>query len=629
METLQFKTEMKQLMDIIVNSLYSKKEIFLRELISNASDAIDKIRFEAIQDATVAEDNTDWKIKLSIDNEAKTLTVSDNGIGMNHQDVIDNLGTIARSGTRQFIENLNRAKEEDRPELIGQFGVGFYASFMVADKVTVISRRAGKPEDGVRWESDGSGEFTVEACEKATRGTDVIITLKDDEKEFLSEWRLRSLVRQFSDFIEHPVVMDVERTEGEGDDAKTVTEEETLNSRKAIWLRSPSDVTEEEYNEFYKHLTHDFAAPAHVIHYNVEGSQEFRALLYIPSQKPMFLMQNENKYGPSLYIRRVFIKDNCDSLLPPYLQFVKGVVDSADLPLNVSREMLQNNAMLDRIKRNITGKILKTLEELKESETEKYTSMYREFGPILKMGVYTDFEQRDRLSNLLMFESTATEDGVFTTLKEYRERMPEDQKEIYFLAGETRSKLAISPYLEVFKKRGHEVLFMTDPIDEWVVQGLSEYDGKQFKAVDKGEIEATETEKIQQQEAKEKYGDLLQALAAKIPEVKEVRLSTRLTDSASCLVVDDTAMGAHLEKLLRQLDKDNVPESARIMELNPDHPAVAALQNMFGANPEDPRIEDWGRLLYDQAVMAEGTMVSDPAAFARRVNNLMVEVAKV
>ena len=628
METLQFKTEMKQLMDIIVNSLYSKKEIFLRELISNASDAIDKVRFESIQDAAIAEDNTDWKIKLVVDNEANTLTVSDNGIGMNHEDVIENLGTIARSGTRQFIENLNRAKEEDRPDLIGQFGVGFYASFMVAKKVTVVTRRAGSPGEGVTWESDGSGEFTVEPCEKATRGTDVIIHLKDDEKEFLSDWRLRSLVHQFSDFIEHPVTMDVERTEGEDDDKKTVIEEETLNSRKAIWLRSPSDVSEEEYNEFYKHLTHDHANPAHAIHYNVEGSQEFRALMYIPAQKPAFLFQNETKYGPSLYIRRVFIKDNCDTLLPPYLQFVKGVVDSADLPLNVSREMLQNNAMLERIKRNLTGKILKTLGDLKENENDKYTAIYKEFGPILKMGVYTDFEQRDRLANLLMFESTATENGVFTTLKDYVERMPEDQKDIYFLAGEARDKLAISPYLEVFKKRGHEVLFMTDPIDEWVVQGLNEYEEKPFKAVDKGEIEATETEKIQAQEAQEKYSDLLSALAAKLPDVKEVRLSTRLTDSASCLVVDDAAMGAHLEKLLRQLDQESVPQSARILELNPEHPAVEALQNIFNANGEDQRIEDWGRLLYDQAVMAEGTMVSDPVAFAKRVNDLMVQVAK-
>ncbi len=621
-ERLEFKTELKQLLHIITHSLYSNREIFLRELISNASDAINKIRFNSLQHEDLLEDNKDWKIVITPDRSAKTLTVSDNGIGMSREGVIDQLGTIAKSGTRAFLENLQRQEVRERPELIGQFGVGFYSAFMVADKVTVVSRTAGKPEDGVRWESDGQGEFTVEPAVKPVRGTDVVLHLKDDALEFLDDWRLRAVVKRFSDFIEQPVVLVTEREEG--GEKKTV--EETLNDRRALWLRSKSEVKPEEYAEFYKQIAHDTADPARVVHYTAEGAQEFKVLAFIPAKRPLAFRWDETEYGLRLYIQRVLIMEHCQALLPPYLRFVKGVVDSADLPLNISRELIQQNPALEKIRRNVTDNILSALAAMKNVEYDKYLTFFKEFGPLLKEGVGRDWALRDKLVDLLLFESMNTPAGQFVTLAQYVEKMPEGQKEIYYLIGEARELIEHSPYLEAFRKRGQDVLLLTDPIDEFMVPALHEYKGKPLKAVDQGDLAADAAET--KPEDAGKFKDLLAALKEKLPEVADVRLSKRLTESAACLVADAGAVSAHFERLMQRLGRgDEVGGTKRVLELNPDHPAVQDVQRLYVADPADPRVESYGRLFYDQAVLAEGSRVKDPAAFARRINELIAQTA--
>ena len=623
-ETMEFKSELRQILHIITHSLYSHKEIFLRELISNASDAINKIRFNSLNNEDLLEDNKDWKIRLVVDKDKGTLTVSDNGIGMSRDTIIDQLGTIAKSGTKELLETLNRADAANRPELIGQFGVGFYSSFMVADRVTVLSRTAGDPpEQGVRWVSAGEGEFTVKVMEKAGRGTDVTLHLNEDEKEFLDEWRLRQVVKQFSDFVEYPVVMDVEKEE-EGE-KKTV--EETLNSMKALWLRSKSDVSEEEYNTFYKQISNDFGDPSKVIHYSGEGLTEFKVLLFIPSKRPFDMMFGEPKFGLKLYVQRVMIMDNCEELLPPYLRFVKGVVDCADLPLNVSREILQHNPILDRIKKNIVKRLFQALEEMKKDEYDKYVDVFKELGQILKEGLSQDVENREQIADLMLFESVNTEAGKYTTFEEYIEKMPPDQEEIYYLTGESRTILAHTPYLEVFKDRNWDVLFMTEPIDEFVVPSLTEYKGKKLKAADKGDVEADEVTKVKAEEHEKTYKTLIETLKEKITDVQDIRLSSRLRESASCLVVDEGAMGANMERIMQRMGQgEGMPMGQqRILELNPEHPAVLGLQKLYESTPEDPRIENYGRLLYEQAVIAEGSKLTDPVAFAQRVNELMMK----
>ena len=621
-ETLPFRTELKQMLDIIVHSLYSHKDIFLRELISNASDAIDTLRFQSLTRPELLDGDSEWKIKIIPDEKAGTLTVSDNGIGMSRASIVENLGTIARSGTRAFLESLKQADAQSWPELIGQFGVGFYSAFMVADKVTVMSRPAGeKSSEGVRWESDGQGSFTVEAVEKPTRGTDVILHLRDEDKEFLREWKIRELVKAYSDFVEHPIVMDVVR---EDEKKNRETHEETLNSRKALWLRAKSEVTPTEYNEFYRHLSHDYRDPAKVIHFSVEGTVEFRALLYLPAHRPLDLMWGDSKKGLHLYIRRVFIMDDCEALLPVYLRFVRGVVDSPDLPLNVSREMLQQSAPLEKIKSNLVTKVLRTLEEMKSSEYDAYVGFFKELGMFLKEGVYQDRVNRESIAPLLLFESTKTEPSKFTTLPSYVESMAADQKEIYYLIGENREVIENSPLLETFKARGWEVLLLTDPIDEFVVGSLPDFKGKKLKAVDKGEVDAAAID----EEKKKRYQPLLDFMKAKLAEVKEVRLSNRLKESAACLVAEEWAMGAHMERLMQRMGRaGDVPAAQRILEINPDHPAVEAIQKLQARDAQDPRLEQYCRLLYDQAVIAEGSRVKDPAAFARRVNELLAKDA--
>ena len=628
-ETMEFKSELRQILHLITHSLYSHKEIFLRELISNASDAINKIRFNSINNSELLDGDTEWKIRLIVDKDKKTLTVSDNGAGMSRDTIIDQLGTIAKSGTKAFIETLQQADEASRPELIGQFGVGFYSAFMVADRVTVVSRLAGDPVDqGVRWVSAGEGDFTVKIVDKESHGTDVTLHLKEDEQEFLEEWRLRQVVKEFSDFIEYPVVMDVERNEpveGEDEKTETVIREETLNSMKALWLRSKEEIEADEYNAFYRQISHDYGDPAKVIHYAAEGLTEFKVLLFIPAKRPFDMMFGDPKVGPRLYVQRVQIMENCEELLPPYLRFIKGVVDCADLPLNVSREILQQNPILDRIRKNIVKRIFTTLEEMKKDEFDKYVDFFKELGLILKEGMAQDFENRDTLTSLAVYESMNTEAGKFISMDEYVDQMPPDQEEIYYLIGEHRGMLERTPYLEVFRDRGWNVLFMTDPIDEFVMSSVTEYREKKYKAANKGDIAADESAKARAEDDEKIFKALIETLKGKISDVQDIRLSTRLKDSASCLVADEGAMSAHMERLMQRMGEGEGQDSKRILELNAGHPVVQGLQKLHDSDNGDGRVESIGRLLYEQAVVAEGSKLDDPVGFASRINDLLVK----
>jgi molecular chaperone HtpG len=638
----KFETEVQQLLDLVIHSLYSNKEIFLRELISNASDAIDKIRFESHSNMELLEGNADWKIKLHADKEAGTLTVTDNGIGMSMDEVADNIGTIAKSGTRNFVAALKEQNLSDNPELIGQFGVGFYASFMVADKVTLTTRKAGGKEYGCRWESTGDGSYTIEECEKESRGTEIVLHLKEEMKEFLDEWRIRSIVKKYSDYVQYPIVMDVTRKEpvkdqdgnvieGGGDIEKTT--EETLNSMKAIWTRPKSDISEEEYLEFYKHISHDYDKPLSTIHYSAEGVSEFKSILYIPSHKPFDLFMRDQKKGVHLYVKRVYITDNCEALLPDYLRFIKGVVDSSDLPLNVSREILQEDVQIKRIQKSLVGKVLSTLAEMKEKDAENYLKFWGEFGPVVKEGVHFDHANKEKIQDLLLYESSKTEAGKYVSLKEYVERMPEGQKEIYYITGMSRAALENSPYMEVFRKKDYEVLYMIDPVDEWVVQAVTTYNDKHLKAIDRGDLELeTEDEKKEQEakkeEAKKEYGSLISYIQDTLKDkVKEVRLSSRLTESACCLVADEMGLNANMEKILKAMNQD-VPEAKRILELNPDHPIMQVMTSMYEKEKENPKLADYCELLFDQALLTEGSPIKDPLRFTKLVSELMVTGAK-
>jgi len=620
-ETLNFKSELKQVLHLITHSLYSHKEIFLRELLSNASDAIDRVRFNSLENEALLEGDRDWGIRLSVDREAATLTVSDNGLGMDREAIIEHLGTIAKSGTRAFLERLKEAEATSRPELIGQFGVGFYSAFMVADKVTVISRAAGSAE-AVRWESDGQGEFTVAPAERAGRGTDVILHLKADEKDFLETWRLRGLVKQFSDFIEHPIVMAVEKKAED----KTTFEDETLNSQKALWLRSKAEITEEEYHAFYRQISNDFEAPLKVIHVQAEGTPSFRALLFIPRHKSMDLQFGDAKVGPRLYINRVLIQDPCEALLPAWLRFVKGVVDCPDLPLNVSRELLQQNPLLERIQKNLVKQVMKALEELKANERETYAEFFKELGQILKEGLGRDWERREAIADLLLFEHLKGEPGQVITLAEYVEAMLEAQKDIYHLAGEDRATLAHAPSLEAFKAQGWDVLLFTDPIDPFVIPGLPEYKGHALKAADRHAPELPEAEKEKAQAAAGEFKPLLELFKTQLTGLKDVRLSSRLKESAACLVAADDALDPHMEQLLARLGQgQGRGPSPRVLELNPEHPTVKALLARYQADPTDARLEGYAHLLHDQALIAEGSRPEDPAAFLARINELVAK----
>ncbi|MBN2686507.1 MAG: molecular chaperone HtpG, partial [Pontiellaceae bacterium] len=614
----EFKTELEQLLHLITHSLYSHREVFLRELISNAADAIDKVRFEGLNNEEILEGDSDWKISIKTDKEAKTLTISDNGIGMSRSEVVENLGTIAHSGTKAFLARAKEADLKSNPELIGQFGVGFYASFMVADDVTVVSKAHGEP--AVKWESKGTGSFTLSDADKETRGTEITLHLKEDAEEYLNNWTIKSTVKKFSDFLEHPVVLISTKK-----DEKTEVEEEVeeqINSQKAIWLRPKSEVTDEEYGEFYKHISHDTNHPAETIHYNAEGAIEFKALLFIPEHKPFDMMwNNDPKSHLNLYVQRVFIGNDFENLLPGYLRFVKGVVDSSDLPLNVSREILQENPMLDKIRKNLTARVLKTLEKMKKTDYKEFEIFHENFGTILKEGLQNDWENREKIADLLLFESTKKEAGEKTCFADYVENMAEGQEEILYLAGENYAAVANSPYLEKFKAEGTEVLLMTDPIDDFVIPQLMEYKGKKLKAVNKGDFEE---DKDKLKEEQKEYKGYIGFAKKLLDGVKEVKLTTRLKDSAAVLVGDEYSMSPHIEEMMRRMGQA-VPKRESILELNPEHAVVKKVQAMYKADKKDPKVKTLTQLLHDQAVIASGAKLDDPAGFAARMNEMLAD----
>jgi molecular chaperone HtpG len=638
-EKKEFKTEVQQLLDLVIHSLYSNKDIFLRELISNGSDAIDRLRFEALSNKELIKDDPEFRIKLFVDSEAKTLRIEDNGIGMTRDELEKNIGTIAHSGTRQFMEELKKGKAKANPELIGQFGVGFYSAFMVADNVMLKTRPANGDESWT-WESSGDGTYEISEGGRDKRGTEITLHLNESSRDYIVEFRLRQIIKKYSDFVEYPVVMDIIRDEPpmddegkpkEGAEKQTTVTEETLNSMKAIWMRPKSEVKKEEYNEFYKHVSHDYTDPLKTIHYSAEGKIEFKALLYLPAKAPFDMFQQEGtKHGIHLYVKRIFIMDNCEALLPRYLRFAKGVVESNDLPLNVSREILQEDVIIKRIEKSVTTKILSVLKSMMKKSGDDYLSFYREFGKVLKEGIEVDPTNKDKIKDLLLFESSKTEPGKYVSLKEYTERMVLDQKEIYYITGTSRNAVENSPHLEVFKKKEIEVLFMIESVDEFILSGFGEYDKKKLKSIAQGDIDlGTEEEKTiaeeQKKEASGKYKKLIKKVQDSLKDdVKEVRLSDRLTDSASCLVTDDGDMNPQMERIFAAMNQA-VPETKRILELNPDHPVIETMNDLFAADKKNPKLTDYSELLYDQALLTEGIAIKDPARFARLVTDLMVQ----
>ncbi|MBF0517085.1 MAG: molecular chaperone HtpG [Nitrospirae bacterium] len=620
-ENLEFKTEINQLLNLMIHSLYSHKEIFLRELLSNASDAIDKARYESLVNSEAITDTGDWKIKITADKDAGTITISDNGIGMTKEEAIAELGTIAHSGTLEFMRAL---KEKGDINLIGQFGVGFYSSFMVSDKVTVITKSV-KAETAVKWESEAQGTFSVDDVEKPSRGTDVILHLKADEKKYLEHWELSSIVKKYSDYIEYPIVMDVEREEDSALDKGTkvkLIKEETLNSQKAIWLKDKAEITQDQYNEFYKHVSRDFTDPLTTIHFKAEGTSEFTALIYIPSQVPMDIFYEQFKIGPVLYVKRVQIMDHCEELVPKYLRFIKGVVDSSDLPLNVSREILQNNPHVSVINKNITKKVLDTLSDMKLKDYEKYKKFYAELGKVLKEGIHFDFQRRETIADLLLFRSSKTGKDIYTTLKDYVEAMAEGQEEIYYITASTYEEALHSPHLEKFNDKGYEVLFMLDEIDD-IIFGYFDYKGKRMKSVIKGSFDLDKQDEKQKEEEGKRYEKLIAKIKDRLKDdVKEVRISGRLKQSPCCLVSDEGAIDPAMERMLRSMGKD-VPKNLRILEINIDHQLIEALN---AAIEKDEHAADASvDLLYEQALVLDGNKPKDPAAFAKRISELMLE----
>ncbi|WP_255990078.1 molecular chaperone HtpG [Chitinolyticbacter albus] len=625
-ETLGFQTEVKQLLQLMIHALYSNKEIFLRELISNASDACDKLRFEAINNGTLYDGDGELKILLSFDKDARTITLADNGIGMRRDEVIANIGTIARSGTKEFFSQLTGDSAKDS-HLIGQFGVGFYSAFIVADKVTLTTRRAGETE-AVRWESTGDGEFTIENVEKASRGTEIVLHLKDGEDEFLNDWRLRSIITKYSDHISLPILMK-KRAEYDDEGKEVPSDElEAVNQANALWTRNKGDISEEQYQEFYKHVAHDFDEPLAWSHARIEGRQEYTELLYIPKRAPFDLYDRDRRHGVKLYVKRVFILEDHDKLMPQYLRFVRGVIDSNDLPLNVSREILQQSKDVDTIKSGCVKKVLGLLEDLSENRQDDYAVFWKEFGKVLKEGVGEDIANKERIAGLLRFASTHNEgDAQDVSLADYIARMKEGQDKVYYITAETHAAARNSPHLEVFKKKGIEVLLLSDRVDEWTISSLTEFKEKKLQSVAKGELDlsnfAEEAEKQQQEAAAEELKDVVEAIKAALGDkVKEVRVTSRLTDSPACLVVENFDMSGNLERLLKSVGQD-VQTVKPILEINPDHLLVKKLKAETGG----ARFGDWTQILLDQALLAEGAQLEDPAGFVKRLNGLMLDMA--
>ncbi|MGD1984579.1 MAG: molecular chaperone HtpG [Chromatiaceae bacterium] len=628
-ETLEFQAEVSQVLNLVIRSLYSNKEIFLRELVSNASDAAEKLRFEALGNDALYEGQTELRIRVGVDQEAGTVTVSDNGIGMSRQEVGETIGTIASSGTRKFLENLSGDNAKDS-QLIGQFGVGFYSAFIVADKVTLTTRRAGmNPDEGVRWESTGEGNYTIENVDRAERGTEIVLHLRDDEKEFLDAWRLRSIINKFSDHIAIPVEMLKEpEPPAEGEEPKPATEWEKVNRGTALWMRSKSEISDDEYRDFYKNTCHDFEDPLSWAHNRVEGTNEYTSLLFVPSRAPFDMWDRDQKHGVKLYVRRVFIMDEADKLMPHYLRFVKGVVDSDDLPLNVSRELLQHNKKIDSIRSANVKRVLGLLEKLAKDDAETYQKFWDEFGRVLKEGPAEDFGNRERIGGLLRFATTKSEgDAETVSLDQYIERMAEKQEKIYYITADNLSAARNSPHLEIFKKKDIEVLLLTDRVDEWLVSHFTEYKEKHLQSVAKGELDLGDLEDQEDKEkvekAAEEHKHLIERVKSALGEsVKEVRVSSRLTDSPACLVVGDYDMSQNLARVLKQLGQD-APMPTPIIEINLEHPL---LERMDKESDED-KFGELARLVFDQALLAEGGQLEDPAGFVHRLNRLMLDLS--
>jgi len=626
-ETLGFQAEVKQLLHLMIHSLYSNKEIFLRELISNASDAADKLRYEALNKPELYEDDADLKIRVSFDKDARTVTISDNGIGMSREDAVTHLGTIAKSGTKEFFTQLSGDQQKDAA-LIGQFGVGFYSGFIVADKITVETRRAGVPaSEGVRWESGGEGDFSVETIDKPSRGTDVILHLREGEDELLSNWKIREIIRKYSDHISLPIQMQKEEWDGEAKKMVTRDEMETVNQANALWTRSKSDITDEQYKEFYKHVSHDFGDPLAWTHNRVEGRSEYTQLLYIPAQAPFDLWDRNKRGGIKLYVKRVFIMDDAEQLMPVYLRFVKGVIDSSDLPLNVSREILQESRDVRLIREGSTRRVLGMLEELANAEEQekkdKYATFWKEFGQVLKEGVGEDASNKDRIAKLLRFASTHADTQEQTvSLADYVSRMKEGQDKIYYVTAESYEAAKNSPHLEIFRKKGVEVLLLTDRVDEWMLSFLNEFDSKQLVSVAKGGLDLgkleDEAEKKQHEEVETDYKDLVGKMKEALKDkAKDVRITFRLVDSPACLVADEHELSGNLLRMLKAAGQ-NAPDTKPILEINPDHPLVQRLKY------EEAKFDDWSHILFDQAMLAEGGSLSDPAAFVKRMNDMLL-----
>ncbi len=625
-ETLGFQTEVKQLLHLMIHSLYSNKEIFLRELISNASDAADKMRFAAVSDGSLYGDDSDLAIHIKFDKEANTLSISDNGIGMNRADVIDHLGTIAKSGTSEFLQNLTGDQQKDS-QLIGQFGVGFYSSFIVANEVEVITRKAGsETSEGVLWRSKGEGEFDISQVEKLGRGTEIILHLKADENEFADGFRLRSLVRKYSDHISIPVIM---MKEHYGEDAdKQEPEEETVNSATALWTKSRSEVTDEQYHEFYKHVSHDFQQPLSWAHNKVEGKLEYTSLLFIPAKAPMDMYQREATRGLKLYVQRVFIMDEAEQFLPMYLRFIKGVVDSNDLSLNVSREILQKDPVIDSMRSALTKRVLDVLQKMAKKEPEQYATFWKEFGQVMKEGPAEDHNNKEKIANLLRF-SSSTDDKVDQThsLAQYKSRMQEGQDKIYYVVADNHNTAKNSPHLEIFRKKGIEVLLLSERVDEWLMSHMMDFDGTQLQdvakgALDLGEVEDEAEKQVQEEQAKQYQGLVERVQGVLEGQVEDVRITHRLTDSPACLVVGEDDMGLQMRRIMEAAGQA-MPSTKPTFELNPEHPLVAKLND----ETDEDRFSELTRVLFDQAQLAEGGQLEDPAAYVSRLNKLLLELS--
>lgn len=627
-ETLGFKTEVKQLLHLMIHSLYSNKEIFLRELVSNASDACDKLRFQALANNDLYESESDLKVDITFDKEAKTLTIADNGIGMTRDDVVNHLGTIAKSGTAEFLSQLSGDQQKDS-QLIGQFGVGFYSAFIVADKVIVETRRAGESaEQGTRWESEGEGEFSLEQIEKTGRGTSITLHLKEGEEEFADSFRLQNLIKKYSDHIAIPVFVqqDSNDDDGEGEDASAP---EAVNQAQAMWTRAKSDISDEDYKEFYKHVSHDWNEPLTWMHNTVEGKLNYTSLLYIPAQAPFDMWNREASRGVKLYVQRVFIMDDAEQFLPAYLRFVKGVLDSNDLSLNVSREILQQDKQVDSLRSALVKRVLDTLEKMSKKDAEKYQTFWNQFGEVLKEGPAEDFANREKVAGLFRFATTQSEGTEQTvSLADYIARMREGQKKIYYITGENHDAVAASPHLEYFRKKGIEVLLLTDRVDEWMVGHLSDFDGKAFQDVTKGELDldelADESEKEEQKQLEESHKALIERLEAALKDdVKEVRVSSRLSDSPACLVVGQYDMGGHMRRLMEAAGQ-KVPEPEVALEVNPSHPLIERLDQ----EADEDRFAELAQVIHAQAQLAEGSQLKQPAQYVTRLNKLLIDLMK-